>query len=447
MAQPEMRWETPTVIWLDAPHAQRLAAYLQAEWAPIRLVDSAAALQEVLAQHRIDRLIVAYSPAWEAAQAVWQHIPFVGVLIAQRDPAECAQWVDKGVTLLTGPLPGNVVQWMRQCDAAQPGAQEADPHHDLQWDDAGLSAAQVGASVSARAGGPDAGRQLASASGRGHQPRIVAFFSTAGGVGKTTTTSIMARLLLERGHRCAIVEADEEKAGILRLFGLTPATRGLDSIEEIIWPDPEALRQEVATIAIPLRGRLQGLVIYPLVGTLEGLQVPDWEVFAGFLQMLSHDYDYVLVDLPPRLRDAMTLATLTAADTVVLCYEPTEANLDAGLRHMANVEEMGRFSRDKYRLVINKVDRTGVPPAVMASTLKLPLLGAVPQDSETYHTLANTGKISIRPESPWRTIFGELAREWGDPVEAVAGDPGVPRAAARNRGAIKPWWRRVLGSR
>ena len=438
-------WETPTVIWIPGVIGTRLAERLRADWDPIVAVSNGDELQRMTTTMAIERVIVAYSDDWEQHQQFWRDVPHVALLLGNVEPP--SDWQDARITLLTGPLPNNVIAWMRKCDM------EAETQVDaaqLPWDEHN-NATHVEPAVPFRPERPivtnrNHGGDTLSLSRPLFNSRILAFFSTAGGVGKTTSTSVIARLLRERGRRVAIVEADEEKAGILRMFGMPPALQGLDSIPEMIWPDPEALSQKLEQIAVPLAQRgLPEIVIYPFAGALDGIQVPSREVFGDFLLMLQKQYDYVLVDLGPRLRDEMTLGTLNVADTVLLVYGPTEVDLDAALRHMQNVEEMARFSRDKYRLILNKVEESSkINPRAVANTLNLPVLGMIPNDAATYHQMANTGRIALPADSPWRDIFVQLMNDLAESPEPS--NSAQPTHSAKADKNAKPHWiRRVLG--
>ena len=392
----QLTWETPTLIWIDDAVGNRLAERLRNQWEPIYVARIRQEVEEVLAQHSIDRLITVEGTGWEEIEAV-ADIPHRAVLT----DAQKAKTI-READALQGPLPGNVIHWMQTLDGQI--SRPVDTHTSLEWDENSEPLSR-----------PVRGRIQAYGGRVEREPQIITSFSTAGGVGKTTTISVVARLLQEKGRKVAVVEADEEKAGILRLFGLLPASDGLDTIADIIWPDKEALQTRLAGIAVPISQRgLPDLVVYPLIGTLEGLQVPSSEAFADFLELLKESYDYILVDLGPRLRDDITIGTLTVANAVVLVYEPTEPNLDAAVRHMENIEQMKLFSRDKYVLLINKASNRGIKPKLMAQTLELPVMGVMQEETDTYHALANTGRISLPEDSPWRAALAELMSRVGD---------------------------------
>jgi len=463
-----------TLLWIPGLSGPRLADKLQSQWSPVWVAGSADAAETYLIEHAIDRIITVYSDQWETGAGLWEGVPYHAVLIPHEPPDDLvARYPD--VTFLQGPLPRNVIDWMTWVDQVQTAPADAliwddsddsieagdPPDATITWreSDEGTESERDKRSHSAppaQVRNPSSGflkvpqdpktRPTLYPAGTprgGHVPkgqanawshRTVACFSTAGGVGKTTTASILARLLQEAGRRVTIVEADEEKAGILRMFGYDPATNGLDMIPPMIWPDMGALAEKLEDIVVPINRQkgLPPILVYPLVGQLEGLQVENNEYFRQFLTMLQADADYLIVDLPPRLRDVVTIATLIVADAVVFVYEPTEPNLDAAIRHMHDVEVTQYFDRKKYALLINKDTARGLNVSAMARTVDLPLLGVIPEQTVVYHAMANTGRIVLGADSPWRGVLAALQRHVGDdaPIEI----PNEPTHPGRTRG-------------
>ncbi len=440
----QLTWETPTLIWIEDAIAERLAERLRTQWEPIYLAQSREEAEALAAAHEMDRLIAVYGNDGHDS-SVLAAIPHRAVLGAPEQVK-----TEDETDVLHGRLPGNVIQWMQSLDKdlERPIARQS-----LDWDEE---------SVPDQAIAPREKRPTARESRFIEPPerthRIVASFSTAGGVGKTTTISIMARLLQESGRTVAVVEADEEKAGILRLFGLQPARDGLDTIADFVWSDSEALQAKLEKMAVPISQRgMPDITIYPLIGTLDGLQVSSREIFADFLNHLKKDYEYVLVDLGPRLRDEMTIGTLIAADAVILVYEATEPNLDAAIRHLEIVEQTKLCSKDKYMLLINKVSNHSIKPDLMGRTLELPIIGTLREETDTYHTMANTGRISLPFDSPWRSAMKALLKHVGDEdemeEETLVPKGGKARAQKTAR-PIKPrpsaersFMRKLLGLR
>ena len=57
----QLTWETPTLIWIDDAVGNRLAERLRNQWEPIYVARIRQEVEEVLAQHSIDRLITVKS--------------------------------------------------------------------------------------------------------------------------------------------------------------------------------------------------------------------------------------------------------------------------------------------------------------------------------------------------------------------------------------------------
>lgn len=405
------------VLWLDAEFGPRMRDVLMQQGVDVTLVTTATECAEAL-QHRPDVFLGMGSGEVLAAYRVWMSVRQRGLLIGQQDPDAFGEWRAQGVMVLPGPLPRPAVEWLAQL---QPTTAPWTPNPaQLAWSDSGTAGARPGAFA---------------------HPRLVAVASAAGGVGKTTTTSLLARLAAEKGLNVAVVEGDEDKSGILRLFGQHPATAGLDTIPPVLWDDPQALRHDVEQCAVRLPQRQGSITVYPMVGTPQGLKLPNLDVWPALLTHLLGQYDLVLCDLPPRIRDVIVFATLQMADRAVLVYEPTEVNLDNYIKHVQISRDLELDTR-AFRLLLNRTSDMGLAPELFEKCVEgVDLLGTVPEDGAAHRAYVNTGRLQFGPGSPWRTIY---ARLMGDP-EPDEADPGSAPRHATARTPKSPLWKRVLG--
>ena len=111
------------------------------------------------------------------------------------------------------------------------------------------------------------------------RPPVLAVFSLAGGVGKTSLVATLGRALSSRGERVLLVDtaaygllpfffgARDQRPGLLRTF--SPPIASCDAAIQMITLDPEALGQETAsqeplTVEISKHGRGLGRVIVDL---------------------------------------------------------------------------------------------------------------------------------------------------------------------------------------
>ena len=58
--------------------------------------------------------------------------------------------------------------------------------------------------------------------------KVIAVVSGKGGVGKSLVTSLLASQMQQRGHRCAVLDADITGPSIPKSFGITSKAMGTD---------------------------------------------------------------------------------------------------------------------------------------------------------------------------------------------------------------------------
>lgn len=407
------------VLWLDAEFGPRMRDVLAQHGVQVTLVKTAMECAEAL-QHTPDVFLGMGSGEVLAAYRVWMSVRQRALLIGQQDPDAFAEWKAQGVAVLPGPLPRPAVDWLARL---QPAAMPWTPNPaQLAWNDPGGVALRPSAFA---------------------RPRLVAVVSAAGGVGKTTTVSLLARLAAEKGLKVAVVEGDEDKSGILRLFGQSPATTGLDTIPPVLWEDPQALVADVERCAVHLPQRQGSITVYPMVGTAQGLKLPNLDVWPALLSHFLGTYELVLCDLPPRIRDVIVFGTLQMADRAVLVYEPTEVNLDSYIKHVQISREL-ELDTTAFRLLLNRTSDMGLAQESFTQCVEgVDLLGTVPEDAAAHRAYVNTGRLQFGPGSPWRTVYARLMGE-PEPDTTAAPPTGASRHATA-QAPKSPLWKRVLG--
>ena len=175
---------------------------------------------------------------------------------------------------------------------------------------------------------------------------VLAFVNEKGGCGKTTTTVHLAGALARAGHRVLAVDLDPQ----------AHATMGLGV----------GVQDGGPTVADVLLGRAPLLTAVREVPGAFGLRlVPSSAVLAEFeesadreleperrlsreLAAVRGEFDFVLVDCPPRAGGVLAANALCAADTAVLVVEAGAFALQGAIKACAILEEAARLQGSEF---------------------------------------------------------------------------------------------------
>lgn len=173
--------------------------------------------------------------------------------------------------------------------------------------------------------------------------KVWAIANQKGGVGKTTTSLCLARLLVESGKRVILFDLDPH-ASLTRAFGIapTPTPAGVHDLYTDNPPALESLLRETQLSGLHMLAAQSGLAtLERSSATRPGLG----RVLQNTLEQSPALADFALIDCPPML-GLLMVSALAAADHLII---PTQTDPLAmhGLQDMLRTADMVERSKGR----------------------------------------------------------------------------------------------------
>jgi len=186
---------------------------------------------------------------------------------------------------------------------------------------------------------------------------VITVLNLKGGVGKTHTAWLLAGVCQERGKKLLAIDTDTQ--GNLTRSLLPEGFTG-PAIEALF--DPAA---DTALTSLIRPTRFSHIDVIPASPDLAPFDLSDqhaWEAADGHLSLaealneLQGDYEYVLIDCPPRL-SLVSLAALCASDFVVIPLEAADWGAQGIMQVTAAVDHVRTRHNSKLELLGYLVSR------------------------------------------------------------------------------------------
>ena len=205
--------------------------------------------------------------------------------------------------------------------------------------------------------------------------RVILICSGKGGVGKTTLTANLGISLASQGVKTAVLDAD---------FGLRNLDLLLGLENRIVYTAQEVLEESCRLDQALVKHKQQpNLALLPAGNPrmLEWLKPDDMK---QIVDMLTPQFDYVLIDCPAGVEDGFKNAVSASKEAIVVTNPEVSAVRDAdrviGLLNSNNIKPV--------QLVLNRVrprmmeNQEMLSIADVTDILALPLLGLVLEDEQ-----------------------------------------------------------------
>jgi pilus assembly protein CpaE len=231
--------------------------------------------------------------------------------------------------------------------------------------------------------------------------RVVTVFSAKGGCGKTTLATNLAAALADRGRRqVCIVDLDLAFGDVAIAMQLFPAHTIADAVPLNGLIDSAA----VAAMLTHHSAGLSAIVAPTEPSAAETIQAT---LISHLLDVLRNEFDYIVVDTPPTFDDHV-LAALDVSDLIALIVTPDVPALKNLKITLETLLELS-YSRDKFRLVLNRADaKVGISHAEVEKTAQMVLSAQIPSSRDVPATI-NRG-VPIYQDDPKHPVSQAIRR-------------------------------------
>lgn len=234
--------------------------------------------------------------------------------------------------------------------------------------------------------------------------RILTFFCTKGGVGKTfsavNTAVALARIT---GKKVALVDLDLDFGNAALAFNTISRRSLLELAEELSLLDIDL----VESYLVPHES---GVKVLPAGTMPQAVERISGEQVEMILRTLAAAYDYVVVDMPPRITGPLDPA-IREVDYLFLVSTP-EVSTIRNVKLIYKMLSAAGYPRSKIRLLLNRDDpRSGIRARDVQATLKEDLFAIIPADYRRAPASMNRGEplVLLYPRSKAAKSFRALA--------------------------------------
>ena len=251
---------------------------------------------------------------------------------------------------------------------------------------------------------------------------IVTVFSAKGGCGKTTvSTNLAAMLASETDKKVCLVDLDLAFGDVGIALQLVPVHTLADAVAMGASMDADGLRDL-------LTGHSTGLQVLAAPVGPDTKESVSPSLVTRILDLLSAEFDVVIVDTPPAFDDT-TLAAFDRSDLLLMLTTldiPAIKNLKVSIETLHYIG----FPAEKIEVVVNRADaKVGITVADVRKAIEVPIAARVPS-SRDVPAATNRG-VAITVDAPRHPVSQAIRSLAATHLPDLAGQLAEPASSKR----------------
>ncbi len=246
-------------------------------------------------------------------------------------------------------------------------------------------------------------RLQASASGQiGYESRVLAFFGTKGGVGKTTVAVNTAVALAKMNKRVALLDFDLQFGDVGVFLDIVKSDTIVDMVEENDY--------DYAALASFLYKHHSGVRVLCAPTGPEYAELIKPEHIEKIILGLRGEFDYIIIDMPPAFTD-ISLSALEQCSQVFFVINPDISSLRNAQVSFHVLESLNL--RDRLRLIVNRDGFSNLKRKDIEDVLGSQAVLLLPCDYKNCAKAVNRGAplVMSYPRSKISIAIGQFAKE------------------------------------
>ena len=254
------------------------------------------------------------------------------------------------------------------------------------------------------------------------QCRVIAITNQKGGVGKTTTTVNLGVGLAKQGKRVLLIDAGPQGSLTICLGERNPdqLSETLSDVMECIIND-KSLPENFGLLRSS-----EGVDLMPANIELSGTEVGLFNVMSreyvlkSYIDSVSKNYDYILIDCMPSL-GMMTINALAAADRVIIPSQPSFLSTKGLNQLMHSVAKVKRQINPRLNIdgilltmVDNRTNNAAVSDRVRVFDTQIPFsvrAAESAQEGQSIFAYDKGGKVAAAYEAVTKEVLEHESKE------------------------------------